>query len=341
MGLTFGGGPARSQGDNGFDPLGLGQSPERWAPDWAAWGSGRDQPRGGVVGLNTYECTYGVWGTCSCEPGPAAVLEHSSVSVENMWANWSCADWGWCLHGSGVELATLCTRLRRLKWYAEAEKTNGRWAMMAVAGILGQEALGVPVKWYEAGAATYELPVIAQVPILFLVMGFLETKRYQGFKKSGTVSAASTGPQQLQQQLEAMGGAMGGGLGGSMLWCSGCVGGVEEEVQGMGLGGGRGRREGEGNVGEEGGRNVGEGVGWGDRGQRRWITCRSHLGGYCYMAQASPSLWPKPAPGQPCDVLGMFWHANATLLSPSLVRSRASSTRSPSTPWARTRPRWP
>jgi light-harvesting complex I chlorophyll a/b binding protein 5 len=35
----------------------------------------------------------------------------------------------------------------RLKWYAEAEKTNGRWAMMAVAGILGQELLGVDAKW--------------------------------------------------------------------------------------------------------------------------------------------------------------------------------------------------
>lgn len=31
----------------------------------------------------------------------------------------------------------------RVKWYAEAERTNGRWAMMAVAGILGQELLGV------------------------------------------------------------------------------------------------------------------------------------------------------------------------------------------------------
>lgn len=39
------------------------------------------------------------------------------------------------------------------------------------------QALGVPVKWYEAGAAQYDFPVIAQVPILFLVLGFLETKR--------------------------------------------------------------------------------------------------------------------------------------------------------------------
>lgn len=82
-------------------------------------------------------------------------------------------------------------RARRLKWYVEAEKTNGRWAMMAVAGILGQELLGVDAKWYEAGAKEYDLPVIAQLPIFFLVMGFLETKRFQGFKETGTVSGSS------------------------------------------------------------------------------------------------------------------------------------------------------
>lgn len=62
---------------------------------------------------------------------------------------------------------------------------------MAVAGILGQELLGVPVKWFEAGAAEYDLPVVAQVPILFLVMGFLETKRFVGFKETGSVSAGA------------------------------------------------------------------------------------------------------------------------------------------------------
>jgi len=61
---------------------------------------------------------------------------------------------------------------------------------MGVAGVLGQELLGVKdgVKWYEAGAAEYDFPVIAQLPILFLVMGFLETKRFQGFKETGAVS---------------------------------------------------------------------------------------------------------------------------------------------------------
>ncbi|GFH12729.1 chlorophyll a-b binding protein, chloroplastic [Haematococcus lacustris] len=87
---------------------------------------------------------------------------------------------------SGFDPLGLGQDAERLKWYAEAEKTNGRWAMMAVAGIMGQELLGVPVKWYEAGAASYDLPVIAQLPILFLVLGFLETKRYIGFKETGS-----------------------------------------------------------------------------------------------------------------------------------------------------------
>ena len=60
--------------------------------------------------------------------------------------------------------------------------------MMAVVGILGAEALGVPVKWYEAGAAEYNIPATPLTAVEFIVMGFLETKRYQGFKETGSVS---------------------------------------------------------------------------------------------------------------------------------------------------------
>ena len=35
--------------------------------------------------------------------------------------------------------------------FAEGEKTNGRWAMAAVVGILGQEILGVTPAWYLHG----------------------------------------------------------------------------------------------------------------------------------------------------------------------------------------------
>ena len=42
----------------------------------------------------------------------------------------------------------------RLKWYAEAEKMNGRWAMAACAGILFTDLLGKD-KWFEAGSGEY------------------------------------------------------------------------------------------------------------------------------------------------------------------------------------------
>lgn len=71
--------------------------------------------------------------------------------------------------------------------YAEAEKTNGRWAMMAVAGILGQELLGVTPKWFNAGAKDYPIDNLPLLAIEFVVLGFLETKRYKGFKENGTV----------------------------------------------------------------------------------------------------------------------------------------------------------
>jgi hypothetical protein len=59
---------------------------------------------------------------------------------------------------------------------------------MAVTGILGQELLGVSPAWYEAGAKEYDIPATPLTAIEFVVMGFLETKRYQGFKQTGTVS---------------------------------------------------------------------------------------------------------------------------------------------------------
>lgn len=72
----------------------------------------------------------------------------------------------------------------RLKWYAEAEKMNGRWAMAAVAGILFTEVLGKG-KWFEAGAGEYWMPNNALIATEAIIMGFLELKRYQGWKEAG------------------------------------------------------------------------------------------------------------------------------------------------------------
>ena len=56
--------------------------------------------------------------------------------------------------------------------------------MAAVAGILFTDLVGLP-KWYEAGALEYGIPPIAQLAILAPVMGFLETKRLEGFLATG------------------------------------------------------------------------------------------------------------------------------------------------------------
>lgn len=78
--------------------------------------------------------------------------------------------------------------------YVEAEKTNARWAMLAVAGILFTEATGLASKWFTVGAdeiGDYPLPALLSVQAV--VMGFIETKRLQGFKETGKVPFLSFG----------------------------------------------------------------------------------------------------------------------------------------------------
>eukprot|EP01025_Chloroclados_australasicus_P019991 TRINITY_DN209_c0_g1_i1.p2 TRINITY_DN209_c0_g1~~TRINITY_DN209_c0_g1_i1.p2 ORF type:complete len:286 (+),score=55.80 TRINITY_DN209_c0_g1_i1:101-859(+) len=71
-----------------------------------------------------------------------------------------------------------------LPWYKEAELTNGRWAMMAVAGILFTDALGLP-KFWLAGAEKYAIGFVPLIAIEVVVMGLLEYQRYKGWKQTG------------------------------------------------------------------------------------------------------------------------------------------------------------
>jgi hypothetical protein len=43
----------------------------------------------------------------------------------------------------------------------------------------------VQPKWFEAGAKDYGWSPLALTTLEFLLLGFLEVKRYQGFKKTG------------------------------------------------------------------------------------------------------------------------------------------------------------
>jgi hypothetical protein len=84
--------------------------------------------------------------------------------------------------------STHCNPLHVIcRWYVEAEKQNGRWAMLGVAGILGQELLGVQPKWFEAGAKDYGIPPITLIGLEAFLFGFIELKRLQGYKKTGGV----------------------------------------------------------------------------------------------------------------------------------------------------------
>ena len=42
-------------------------------------------------------------------------------------------------------------------------------------------------KWFEAGAKDYGYSPLALIALEFLLLGFLEVKRYQGFKATGKV----------------------------------------------------------------------------------------------------------------------------------------------------------
>lgn len=73
----------------------------------------------------------------------------------------------------------------KLRWYQEAELFNGRWAMAGVAGIAGAELYGAG-PWYEVGARDdFDIPWPALIAIQAPIMGFLETKRLQGYFATG------------------------------------------------------------------------------------------------------------------------------------------------------------
>merc|ERR1711976_507411 len=71
-----------------------------------------------------------------------------------------------------------------LPWYIEAELTHGRWAMVAVAGILMTDSLGLG-NWWEAGSKNYSLDVNILIPIQIIVMTIFEAKRYENITKVG------------------------------------------------------------------------------------------------------------------------------------------------------------
>jgi len=75
-----------------------------------------------------------------------------------------------------------------LSWYVEAELQHARWAMAAVAGILAQEILNPDVFFYEAATkANLPFPILGVVAAQFLMMHYVEIRRWRDWQKPGSV----------------------------------------------------------------------------------------------------------------------------------------------------------
>eukprot|EP00878_Enallax_costatus_P041673 GHUV01048517.1.p1 GENE.GHUV01048517.1~~GHUV01048517.1.p1 ORF type:complete len:238 (-),score=75.84 GHUV01048517.1:403-1116(-) len=81
-----------------------------------------------------------------------------------------------------------------LRWYQQAELVHARTAMTAAAGILIPGiltkigVLNVP-EWYDAGKVSCEqtgIPLSALLAVQLFLCGFVESKRWQDFRKPGS-----------------------------------------------------------------------------------------------------------------------------------------------------------
>jgi light-harvesting complex I chlorophyll a/b binding protein 4 len=79
--------------------------------------------------------------------------------------------------------------------YRQAELVHGRWAMLGAAGVLGQEVLNPSVNWYTEASLPQNLPApftnINMGGLLaweFLLMHFVEVRRWQDIRKHGSVN---------------------------------------------------------------------------------------------------------------------------------------------------------
>lgn len=84
-----------------------------------------------------------------------------------------------------------------LPYYAEGERTNARWAMAAVAGILFTDLVGIHGdmgRWWEADAKQYWADTKTLLAIEVVVIGLLEALRVKGWERTGQSGAFGMHP---------------------------------------------------------------------------------------------------------------------------------------------------
>ncbi|CAL8466833.1 g6369 [Coccomyxa elongata] len=83
-----------------------------------------------------------------------------------------------------------------LKWYQQAELQNGRWAMLAAAGILFVDLLGhlgaggpaAATPWFKASDFTYFAPTSTLFIVELILFAWVEVRRYQDMVKPGSTN---------------------------------------------------------------------------------------------------------------------------------------------------------
>merc|ERR1719473_1034571 len=79
-----------------------------------------------------------------------------------------------------------------LKWFREAEIQHCRWAMLGTVGIIGGEIVRPEIDFYNApialnGSLPYSIRTLLAVQ--FILMHYVEIRRWQDFKKPGSVDS--------------------------------------------------------------------------------------------------------------------------------------------------------
>ncbi|MCL7026858.1 hypothetical protein MKW94_030727 [Papaver nudicaule] len=121
-----------------------------------------------------------------CEPLPPDRPLWFPGTSPPQWLDGSLpGDFGFDPFGLGSDAETL-------KWNAQAELIHGRWAMLAVAGILFPElleSLGFIGKfsWYEAGSQQYFADSTTLFVSQMALMGWVEGRRWADILKPGSV----------------------------------------------------------------------------------------------------------------------------------------------------------
>lgn len=122
------------------------------------------------------------------------VVDHSDIVDQSICCCYKPIGWGCSLPGdNGFDPLGLGNEAESMEWFVQAELQNGRWAMLGVAGVLFPDLLtkigliNAPA-WYDAGKSEYFASSSTLFVIEFILMHYVEIRRWQDIKNPGSVN---------------------------------------------------------------------------------------------------------------------------------------------------------